>query len=67
MIRGHNYLYTDYLMTIYYSKEESLAAVIKYFELNIKFVANYLKEYDSEFKLYYQAQYQVDYSHLNNA
>jgi len=43
LLRGHNYFYTDFLMTIKDHDPKSLDLAIKYFDLNISFLCHYLK------------------------
>lgn len=55
IIRGHNYFYTDFLMTKTYDSSESVSAVMEYFKVSIKFAVEYLKAIDPEFTQYYRS------------
>ncbi len=54
-LRGHNYLYTDFLMTNAYSSQETIAEVIDFFEKNILLTAHYLETLDPNFTIYKRA------------
>lgn len=42
-------MYNDFLMTHKYKNQEEIAAAIKYFELNVKFLSQFLKNIDNNF------------------
>jgi len=39
LVRGHNYMYNDFLMTCKFHNPEGIAAAIEYFELNVIFLS----------------------------
>jgi hypothetical protein len=43
-LRGHNYFYNDFLMTIKYQNEEGIASAVSYFDLNVLIISKYLKD-----------------------
>ena len=49
ILRGHNYFYTDYLMTHKYPIKEGLELALKYFEMNVEHLVKYLKDIDGHF------------------
>ena len=49
-IRGHNYFYTDFLMTKTYESNFTLKKIIDYFKYNMDYCIQYLDDVDPEFK-----------------
>jgi hypothetical protein len=50
LLRGHNYLYVDFLMTWKYQTLEGITAAIEYFLINIKFLATFLHQINEHFQ-----------------
>ncbi len=55
-LRGHNFCYTDFLMTCAYQSSEAVKEVLDYFKLNIHFACEYLDSIDPNFTVYNKAQ-----------
>ena len=49
VVRGHNYLYVDFIMNSKLATVEALAIVMKYFKLNIDFLVQYLSHVQEKF------------------
>ena len=48
-LRGHNYFYTDFLMTRTIETQEAFTAIMEYFKMNIIIAINYLNHIDENF------------------
>ena len=53
IVRGHNYFYTDFLMTTKYQIKEGLKQAIEYFEMNVQHLMLYLKTINDNIKEYF--------------
>ena len=49
ILRGHNYFYTDYLMTHKYPIREGIDMALQYFEMNVGHLVKYLQNIYAHF------------------
>ena len=53
VLRGHNYFYTDFLMTTKFQIKQGLKKAVEYFEMNVEHLLQYLKTINDNFKEYF--------------
>ena len=53
IVRGHNYFYTDFLMTTKYQIKEGLKQAVEYFEMNVEHLVKYLSTINDNYKEYF--------------
>ena len=59
ILRGHNYFYADYLMTHKFPIKDGIDMALTYFEMNVQYLVQYLKNIDEHFNEVYVLAYLV--------